>query len=218
MITNVETWDVTVANVEEQTRQSKKTGKYFNVYTIHDKYGAKIDAGFRRPKVDIGETYTMELAPGSYGNDYKLVRINTTGSGTYPSLKPKGPAVANFDPNAGGGANTNSTHNALLKAAQQKAPQFPVDLQSKDMSICRQSALKAAVDTISNMPLTFPKKSEDILDFAEEVIIPLAYKYAEFSTGHREMRMAKQQSNAVDMSGLLGPSTDNKEEDGDESC
>lgn len=77
------------------------------------------------------------------------------------------------------------------KPAPSAAPAaFPVDLRSKDNSICRQSALKAAVDTVSNYytsvsSATPPAKLDE---YAEEVLT-IAYKYADFSTGNRERKM-----------------------------
>ncbi len=66
--------------------------------------------------------------------------------------------------------------------------QFPVGKDTKDISIIRQSALKAAVETFA---LSKDSWSADDMDDLAEQIIHLAYKYAEFGSGHREVKAAK---------------------------
>jgi|CXWL01.1.fsa_nt_gi hypothetical protein len=62
---------------------------------------------------------------------------------------------------------------------------FPIPLTSKEQSICRQSALKAAVDIYQCIGIE-PSSNMDAL---AEDIISLAYKFTDFSTGNRETKM-----------------------------
>lgn len=72
---------------------------------------------------------------------------------------------------------------------------FPIPISSKEQAIIRQSALKAAVDLYVGCS---PLNNAGISDEAVEQIITTAYKFAEFSSGQREVRIVKE-------GGLNGP-------------
>jgi hypothetical protein len=70
---------------------------------------------------------------------------------------------------------------------------FPVPNTHGDYAIIRQNALTNAVAIVSQRS---DWRSEDV-DTVSERVIRLAYKFAEFTSGHREKRIAKEQAAKV---------------------
>lgn len=68
---------------------------------------------------------------------------------------------------------------------------FPVPLTNGDTAIIRQNALTNAVATVADFVATQPTEKWPDLDTWTDMVISTAYKYAEFSSGQREVKKAK---------------------------
>lgn len=143
-------------------RITAKTGKSYTVFTAMVD-GQNINLGFNRFKFKEGQQIEVNVEPSKFGG-FDIVEGGTPSSAPAISNKP-----APF-PNVGGGGKV-----------------FPVPASHGDHSIIRQSALKAAVDTVS----LFSKEHKTVESFTEAAI-KTAYKYAEFSSGRREEKLAKE--------------------------
>ena len=153
-----------VVGVNSERRTAKATGKPFTVHSVSLDTGETLEVGFKQPYV-VGQR-VVGTAEMKYG---KLALVSS-GGGSVPMA-------------AGGG----SPPTASAPAA------FPTPLNSKEMSICRQSALKAAVDVFNVVGGATTRNLFDdkVLDEVAEQVIKLAYKFTDFSTGHREVKMVK---------------------------
>jgi hypothetical protein len=68
---------------------------------------------------------------------------------------------------------------------------FPLPTTHGDTAIIRQNALTNAVATVADFVATQPTEKWPTLDTWTDMVIKTAYKYAEFSSGQREMKAIK---------------------------
>lgn len=152
-----------VSEIYKNDLISKKTGKPFKVYFVRLNDGSVYENGYTMPPVSVGDTVSIEYEV-SYGKN-KVSSISKGGAGA-PTPTP-------------------------ARSGSPSARRFPVDIDSPEMSIIRQSALKAAVDVWGHLYDTV----EDVDDNkVAERIINMAYKFTEFSSGQREVRMLNDES------------------------
>jgi hypothetical protein len=159
-------------------------------------YGAKVGAvefewGFKDPGHGVGTTINIQVEK-KYGK-YSFV----------------GPAMGDpmATPLVYGGAGA-SGGAAPAGKSYNRAP-FPVPHDHPDMSIIRQSALKAAVDIVSVGLRSeamvkaggSPAVPSITLDQAADKAITLAYKFAAFSSGQLDQARADQVAKAMEEKG-----------------
>lgn len=153
-----------VVNVYSKTitRPGKRS---FNVHYVELDTGKSVNVGFKQPFI-VGQAISVD-AEMAYG-ELKMGAVATTGGG---EVTPIGSA-----PSSGGGKSYSSGRN----------DKFPVPTTHGDFSIIRQNALTNAVNTVMN-------SSEGIVatDETVERIIAIAYKFADFSSGQREVKLSK---------------------------
>ncbi len=166
-----------VVNLDQIMKKSNRTGKLFPINYVELDNGARINVGFDQPYA-VGQTVSIptEVAYGEL-----QVPRNPPSGGAAPS----------------GGEATGTTAPQPTKPTQNRAPygrntRFPVPKDHGDVSIMRQNALTNAVSFL-NSRVTGGQDVDDIsLDDALEMVIETAYKFAEFTTGQREERMARE--------------------------
>lgn len=94
--------------------------------------------------------------------------------------------------NNGGPAPKSNAVTTTAPTKDYKRGVFPIPKDSGEFSIIRQSALKAAIDTLNSIVSPDLNTPEDVDAYVEDYVLPLAYKYADFSSGHREEKMVAQ--------------------------
>jgi hypothetical protein len=135
--------------------------------------GRKLQFNFKNPAtlgVTAPATINAEVEEGKYGLEFKGLSSGapSTASTTGLVAKPTG-AGASGRP-------------------------FPVPVNSGEMAIIRQNALTNAVNWFNRMPLVTEDADGNLIpppsdaDMAER-IIAMAYRFAEFSSGQREVRV-----------------------------
>lgn len=142
--------------------------------TIKTKYGDKpvfaarvsdqwIDLGFKNPKIEKGQYVELDVETNQWG---KLAMVK--------GATPKTQAAA---PNG-------VTHVTQTSTAKEYTPPvgFPVPLEDKGISICRQNALTNAVNF-----LTSTKTKATVED-----VITTAAMFADWTTGNTETKAARQ--------------------------
>lgn len=157
------------------------TGRVDSIYskTVTTKFGDKnvyyaningqdINIGFKK-SVEEGQNVTLDVEQ-KYG-ELQMVR----GSGPKQAAVGQAPTPAKSMP------------------AAKQAQEFPVPTNSRSTSICRQSGLNRAVEVATTM---YNRGSFDDStgmpdnQMFEDKIFELAYKFTDFSTGQREVKMA----------------------------
>lgn len=148
------------------------TGKQYTVYSAT--IGSDVvNIGFNQDKLQEGQTVKLDnVVVGKYG----LELPRTPKKGGSPNAAPSNVTSIN----QGGSSARPGSGNFAPKT-------FPVGTTHGDISIIRQSALKAAVDTIA---LTGAGKTATLEKLADQAIA-LAYKYAAFSSGQKEVEEVK---------------------------
>lgn len=162
----------TVGTINERVVNTKFGAK--KAFDLISTDGTKYGFGFTVPsKVGIttGTEVSGEATTGSYGLslDPKSVRVGGGGGITTP---------------VSSGAAVSSSY-VPKKAFVEKV--FPVPPTHGDMAIIRQNALTNAVATVADYVATQPAEKWPDLDKWGDMVIDVAYKYAKFSSGHREM-------------------------------
>lgn len=132
------------------------TGDLYKVYLATNK------AGYQE-----GQMVNLELEKGKYGQ-YNIVS---------PSNSNINNTTSNINGNTTGVTGSNSNFNKRV---------FPLEPDSPEMSIVRQSCLKTAVETYRY--IDGDKRPSDVKDIAE-LIISIAYDYVDFCSGRREIKM-----------------------------
>jgi hypothetical protein len=138
-----------------------KAGKPFTVHSVTLDNGQQFEVGFKQP-FSVGQDVNVEA-------EMKYGKLTMTGPG-------------------GSSPQSNSTQSG---GSSSGALAFPIPLTSKEQSICRQSALKAAIDVVNGMgarKISLPEAP----DLLAEFIIEMAYKFTDFSTGNREVKMVNE--------------------------
>jgi hypothetical protein len=95
----------------------------------------------------------------------------------------------------GGTINESAASSAVSVASKQPyggaAKVFPLPKTHGDTAIIRQNALTNAVATVADFIATQPTEKWPDLDSWTDMVITTAYKYAEFSSGQREVEAVK---------------------------
>lgn len=156
------------------------SGKIDNIYTktVSTRFGDKevyhavvngndINLGFKCDYVE-GETVTLNVEH-KYGG-YQLVQTGTKASGSTGGS----PAPASNAPTG----------------SKPSAPAFPINKNTKDISIIRQSSLNRAIEAVSVMMkegYVIVSNEQEYLDKVLEV----AYMFTDFGSGQREVKQAE---------------------------
>lgn len=160
-----------VTDITPQSGVSKRTGKPYTIWTaVVD--GTPVKMGFNKPGFNAGDTVTLDVQQNKYG-DWEPIAPGKPSGGRAPAA-PSGPAPA------------------------PAGRTFPVATTSPEMSIIRQNALTNANAAVGNYfehcfedneaaPSSMPGSMEKYA----ELVIETAYKFAEFSSGQREVKAVK---------------------------
>jgi len=155
----------TVANVRQKVVTNKVTKKQYTLF-IYEVDDTIINGGFNQ-KYNVGDSFNEECT---------MSKFNEL---TMPKHTPQGKFV-----------NTSKYDSVPTTSSGPPARSFPVNKLSPEMAIIRQSALKAAVDVYGSMIPPDADDGEEIdVDAHAEKIIQLAYKFADFSSGQREVKI-----------------------------
>jgi hypothetical protein len=155
-------------SVETQTVNTKYGPK--PTFTIVATDGTRYKCGFKRPGgVAAGTKVSGIVTPGKYGLELDVGTM-TVGTG------------------GGGGTTTPpETVNTPPPAYKGGSRPFPVPKMHGDQAIIRQNSLGHAVSTVADYIATQPTEKWPDLDAWTDLVIKVAYKYADFSSGQREM-------------------------------
>jgi len=153
----------TIASLGTKGGISKSTGRAFTIHTVTLDNGTTIEVGFKQPYA-VGTYFNREC-------EFK-----------YGAYKDAGPAPAGAAPSMGVATPT-PRPSTPPPAANGRT--FPVDRQSPEMSIIRQNALTNARELVSvHMHQDTP------MDDKVNEILRIAYIFADFSSGQREVKQA----------------------------
>lgn len=153
---------VVVTGPDGKPRMNKWGRPMTKYVTTLDSTDDRIDCGFKRPPFDIGHEVSLSAV-----YKYKTWNWDTSAPVTagQPATKPA----------------------AAAKAPVPTGRTFPVAVDSPEMSIIRQNALQHAARIIASRDI--PKAVTD--DAVAERVIAMAYKFAEFASGQREVKAAR---------------------------
>lgn len=156
-------------------------GQIENIYTkiVNTRFGDKevyhvvvngndVNVGFKCEYVE-GETVTLEVEH-KYGGYQLVQKFNTSTSTKSVGNTPARDSVA-----------------APTKAS---APAFPVNKNTKDISIIRQSSLNRAVESVGAMLADGIIKLDTEQAYLDKVLA-IAYLYTDFGSGQREVKQAE---------------------------
>lgn len=133
--------------------------------------GTQVKVGFQKPAFNVGDQVSLQCEQNRYGDIEVITPGKPVGGASKPAPKPAGTGQA-------GGRGYDRT--------------FPVAKRSPEMAIIRQNALTNANATLSIWAQAtgnkLPKDPEELA----ELIITLAYEYADFSSGQREVKAMEQ--------------------------
>jgi len=153
----------TVDSVYSKTK-STRSGKDVTIYygTVE---GTEVNLGFK-PTWTEGEYVSVEVAE-KYG-EYQITGKAKPGSTPAPKAGTKDVSSGSF-----------------------KRGTFPLEPTDNQVSIIRQSSLNRAVDTANLMEKMGLLADDMTKEELEELIFEFAYKYTDFGTGQREVKMSK---------------------------
>jgi len=169
------TYTLEVASINARPVTTK-----FGARTAFDliaKDGTKYKFKFTNPAtmgIGEGSIITATGAVGDYG-----IELDPKSA----TLRPPGTAM---ETPAGG-----SGPAAATPARTYTTKPFPLPKDHGDTAIIRQNALTNAVATVADFIATQPTEKWPTIEEWQELVITTAYKYAEFSSGQREVRVAK---------------------------
>lgn len=172
------TIDTTVSSIGS-TPFTAKTGKSYNSHYVVTADGEQIEVGLKQ-KYAVG------------------ARINVDVDKQFGKLKEVGPPTG--VPTKAEPAPLRGTSPAFSR--QEKV--FPVPELSGEMAIIRQNALTNAVNVVVNKSSVLlgvdktKAEREQFLNALVEDILGIAYKFADFSSGHREAKLARQTARLAD--------------------
>jgi hypothetical protein len=167
---------VEVGGINERTVTTKFGPK--KTYDLIATDGKKYQFPFSDPAksgISVGTTFSAMGDMGRFGVSLepKTVTIGETVSGTMPAP----------------GAVSTSKSGYGSSASYGKV--FPLPTTHGDTAIIRQNALTNAVATVADFVATQPTEKWPDLDKWTDMVITTAYKYAEFSSGQREVKAMK---------------------------
>ena len=145
----------TVANTEAKNITTKYGAK--QKFILIDEFGNKYEAGWKNPGLAPGVFVEADMEENQYGKQVTNIRV-------------KGASATSVGTAVAAGAPT---------AARPAEPGFPLNPQSREISIIRQNALTNAVATL--------KHNNHEFDTAEEYAhkaIEIARIYADYTSGH----------------------------------
>jgi hypothetical protein len=173
----VRTVDSIVANVGSNPFTAK-SGKTYNSHYVITQDGDQIEVGLKA-KYKIGDRFYADI-------DKKFGKLTEVGP---PSGVPSKPSSAGVP---AGDSNT------------KQARVFPIPELSGEMAIIRQNALTNAVNLINSKfsQIVGADKTkaerEQLADAYVEDVLRVAYKFADFSSGHREAKLARERARLSD--------------------
>lgn len=152
--------------VDVQYESKSPPGKRpFKVHRVVLNNGDEVEVGYKQP-YKIGDLFNSEVE-FKYGKWKEIRPLGSVPSGT-----------------AGGSSAASAPTPAPAAMA------FPIPKANKETAIIRQNALTNAVNFFNNAGA--PHMAGMALDEQADYVLKLAYKFAEFSSGQREMRLAKE--------------------------
>lgn len=181
---------ITVGSIDARTAHTKYGPK--NAYDIFGTDGTKYQFGFKDPAkqgLAVGTTFVAEVSTGKYG----------------PSIDPATVSI--------GGTPVPKSVNKVTGKETSYAKPFPVPALHGDMAIIRQNSLTNAVATVADFVATRPSEEWPDIDKWTDMVIDVAYKYAKFSSGHREAEVVEK---AKGLSALAAASTKDTDDDSEE--
>lgn len=151
-----------------EIKRGPRAGQTGYIYTM-DVGDYTIDLGFKKPAYEEGETVELTIDKNQYG---KWEIMPSNGAGSY-------------------GAKTSTTNNAggHTRRKESQDAGFPIPTDNYQVAIIRQNALTNAVNSLEYTQLEEIPADEDAFI---EMIIRRAYKFYEFSSGQREVKIARQ--------------------------
>lgn len=173
----VRTIDSVVTSLETNPFTSK-AGKTFTEHLVVTQDGEKVSVGLKQ-KYRVGDRINVDV-------DQKFGKLQEVGPPT--------------------GVPTKAPAKSTVAAAPYSSRTFPVPELSGEMAIIRQNALtnarelvgyKSSIAVASNTPKA---ERDQIYDALVEDVLRIAYKFADFTSGHREMKVARQASRLSDSS------------------
>lgn len=183
---------MTVASTSSREFPNKfKPGATSRAYSFTSTGGDKVDCGFTDPGLNAGDVVEFMGDAGQYG--IKVVKGTLKHSSKTPVEATDKPA---------GGTGT-GTRNGGSGGASGRP--FPVPSASGEMAIIRQNALTNAVNFVNGLDYPFSG-----IDEKRDAVIETAYKFAEFSSGQREVKAAQEilKNKAIKNISALGESLD----------
>lgn len=156
----------TVDSVYSKTKSTRSGDKTIYYMTVD---GQEVNLGFK-PTYSEGEYVNIEV-------EEKWGEWQIVGKG-----KAGGKAAA-----------PTSSYKAGGKAGVKRGS-FPVEPTDSQVSIIRQSSLNRAVDTVAIMAKEGMLADNLSQEELESIIFDLAYKFTDFGTGQREVKMAENQA------------------------
>ena len=169
-------FEVASINVRDVTTKFGPKKAYDLIATDGTKYGfAFTDPA--RSGISVGTVVSASGTAGKYGVTLDPKTVSLGGAVTSAT-----PASAKPAPSYGG----------------REAKVFPLPKTHGDTAIIRQNALTNAVATVADFIATHPTEKWPDLDTWTDMVISTAYKYADFSSGQREVK-AVQKLHSVGM-------------------
>lgn len=145
----------TVSNTEARNIQTKFGAK--QKFILSDEFGNKYEAGWKNPGIPPGAFVEADMEENQYGKQITNIRVKGAG-GAVPAPS-AGPVAAS--------------------SARPAEPGFPLNPQSREISIIRQNALTNAVATVKDYMGSF----DDLVVYTDTVLT-IARKYADYTSGH----------------------------------
>jgi hypothetical protein len=170
------TYNFEVGAINERTVNTRYGAK--KAFDLIATDGTKYGFAFQNPArsgISVGSKVTAQGEVGSYGIslDPKTVTVGGEVNATPTSPVPAAPAARSYN------------------SAGREAKVFPLPPTHGDTAIIRQNALTNAVATVADFVATQPTEKWPDLDTWTDMVIKTAYKYAEFSSGQREVKAIK---------------------------
>lgn len=158
----METRSGKVVNTTRDAKVSPRTGKPYTVHGVELDSGEQIEIGFKQA-YKVGDSFNSEVE-FAYGKWKEKRALGSAPIGATTVLK--------------------EVHTPPTAMA------FPIPKANKETAIIRQNALTNAVKACDD----YAEHTGKLLPLDEfiEQVISVAYKFAEFSSGQREIRMSKE--------------------------
>lgn len=183
---------LTIASTSYREFPNKfKPGQMSKAYSFTATTGEKVDCGFADLGLRDGMTVEFMGEPDKYG--IKVVKGTLQTSTKTPVGATEKPAEAS----------TGGTRYSPQGGASGRP--FPVPTTSGELAIIRQNALTNAVNFVNAYPLAPDNHNE-----RADMVVELAYKFADFSSGQREVKAMRELANkpGTRSMGAMGASLD----------